>query len=114
MTKPEIIKETPITMAEIKDELDKIKKKIEKINFRAEKTEEYLHQFAQLNLAKSKELKEKLDKLNVPRLKEEHIVKMIDLLPGSAEEVKSILQGYTITVTNENLKKIAEAIKEFR
>jgi DNA-directed RNA polymerase subunit F len=114
MTKPEIIKETPITMAEVQDELDKIKKKIEKINFRAEKTEEYLHQFSQLSLAKSKELKEKLDKLKVPRLKEEHIVKIIDLLPGSAEEVKSILQGYTITVTNENLKKIAETIKEFR
>ena len=114
MTKPEIIQETPITMADVKEELDKIKKKSEKINFRAEKTDEYLHQFTQLSLAKAKELREKIDKLKVPRLKEEHITKVIDLLPGSAEEVKSILQGYTITVTAENLKKIAEVTKEFK
>ena len=114
MTKPNIIKETPITMADIKEELEKIKKKSEKINFRAEKTDEYLHQFTQLSLAKSKELREKIEKLKIPRLKEEYMIKIIDLLPCSSEEVKSILQGYTTTVTNENLKKIAEVIKEFK
>jgi DNA-directed RNA polymerase subunit F len=114
MVKPEIISETPILMAELKEELKKMKKKDEEQNFRAEKTEEYLNQFTLLSSAKAKELREKIEKLKVPRLKEEHIIKMIDLLPKSPEEVKSILQGYTITITNENLKKIAEVIKEFK
>ena len=111
MVKPEIIQESPISMADLKEELSKIKKKDEKLNFRAEKTEEYLNQFTILSLKKYQELKEKLEKLKIPRLKEEHIIKIVDLVPLSAEEVKSILQGYTITVTNDNLKKIADCVK---
>jgi DNA-directed RNA polymerase subunit F len=114
MVKPEIIKETPITMAELKDEIDKIKKKSEKLNFRAEKTEEYLGQFTILDSKKSAELKEKLEKMGIPRLKEEHITKIVDLLPVSPEEIKSVLHAYTVTITNDNLKKIAECIKDFK
>jgi len=35
-------------------------------------------------------------------------------MPSSLEELKSILSGYTITVTSENLKKIAEVLKNFK
>ena len=114
MTKPEVIQETPILMSELKEEIDKIKKKSEKLNFRAEKTEEYLNQFSILSSKKSLELKAKLEKLSIPRLKEEHLIKIIDLLPGSIEELKSTLSGYTVTITNDNLKKIATAIKDFK
>ena len=100
-------------MADLKDEIKKIKKKSEKLNFRAEKTEEYLNQFTILSKNKSQELREKIEKLKIPRLKEEYIIKLIDLMPKSLEEVKSVLQGYTLTVTNDNLKKIAECIKKF-
>lgn len=110
MVKPEIISEIPIDMAMLKNELDKIKKKEEKLNFRAEKADEYLHQFTILSYKKSVELREKIEKLKVPRLKEEHIVKIIDLMPGSLDELKSIMQGYTITITNDNLKKMADCI----
>ncbi len=113
MVKPKIIEEKPVSMAELKAEITKIKKKGE-LNFRAEKTEEYLNQFTILDSKKAAELRAKLDKLKIPRLKEEHIVKIMDLLPGSVEELKSTLSGYTVTITNDNLKKIAEAIKEFR
>ena len=114
MTKPEIINEKPISMAEIKDELEKAQKKKEKLNFRAERTIEYINQFTELSLKKSQELKEKIEKLKIPRLKDEHIIKIIDLMPETAEEIKSILSGYTVTVTNENMKKIAEIIKEHK
>ncbi len=114
MVKPEIIHESPISMADLKEELKEIKKKTEKVNFRIEKTQEYLNQFTILDLKKSQELKEKINKLNIPRLKEEHIVKIIDLIPSSVEEVKSALSSYTITVTSANLKKIAECLKDFK
>lgn len=114
MVKPEIIKETPISMANLKDEIEKIKKKSEKLNFRAQKTEEYLNQFTVLDSKKSNDLKEKLVKMNIPRMKEEYIVKIVDLMPSSVEELKSILHAYTVTITNDNMKKIVEAIKEFQ
>ena len=46
-------------------------------------------------------------------MKPEFIVKIIDIMPADQDEVKLVLQGATMTVTKENLKKISDAIKEF-
>jgi DNA-directed RNA polymerase subunit F len=112
MSKPEITEEKPITMAELKEDLKKIKKRDEELNFRAEKTQEYLDQFVNIKDKEGKEIFKKIEGLEIPRLKPEHIVKLIDILPRTPEEVKIVLQGYTITVTKENLKRIADVIKE--
>jgi len=111
--KPEIIKEVPISMSELKTELGKIKKEGEELNFRAERTEEYLNTFVELSAAKSTELRKKLTDSGIPRLKEEHIVKIMDTLPVTQEGVSNVLQGYTVTITKDNLKKIAELVKDF-
>jgi len=112
MTKPDILEETPVTMSALKDELKKIKKRDEELNFRAEKTEEYLQQFEVLKDKDAKELYKKIEDLEIPRLRPEFIVKFIDILPATQEEVKLVLQGATVTVTKENLKRIADVIKE--
>ena len=112
MANEKIISETPLPMAELKEELARIKKRDETLNFRAEKTEEYLSQFNVLDEKEAKELHKKIEALDIPRLRPEHIVKLIDLLPVTPDEVKSILQGYTITVTKENLKRVADVIQE--
>jgi len=111
MAKPEIVSETPINMTELKKELDAIKKHDKELNFRAQKTEEYLQQFCELDEKKAKEIYDKLESLKIPRLKEVHIHKIIDTAPKTLDELKVILQGYTITVNNDNLKKIVEALK---
>jgi len=113
MLNPEIIEEKPITMGELKDELERIRKRDKELNYRETRTEEYLHHFVTLNKEKRDELRKKLEGLNIPRLKVLHISKMIDLLPGTLDEVKIILQGYPMTVNNENMKKIADTIKKF-
>lgn len=98
-------------MAEVKDDLSKIQKKTEELNFRANKTLDYLKEFSKKSLGKSKELYDAIEALNIPRLKEEHIVKIVDTLPKYPEEVKALLSGYTLTISNENAKKIAETVK---
>lgn len=108
-----VLSETPITMAELREDLKKIKERDNELNFRANKTEEYLNMFSAMDAGKAVELKDKIKKLDVPRLKEEHMTKIIDIMPSTPEEVKSLLQGYTITVNNDNLKKIADAVAEF-
>ena len=108
-----LISETPITMAELKEDLKKIKERDKELNFRANKTEEYLNMFSTLDADKARELMGKIKKLDIPRLKDEHITKIVDLLPVSADEVKSILQGYTVTVNNDNLKKISETVADY-
>lgn len=108
-----ILSEKPVTMFEVKDELTKIQKKNGELNFRANKTHAYLQEFAKLSGKKAKELFEAIVALDVPRLKEEHIVKIVDTMPKYAEEVKSLLSGYTITITTENAKKIADTVSEY-
>ncbi|MEK6942465.1 MAG: hypothetical protein AABX00_00170 [Nanoarchaeota archaeon] len=107
----QIVSETPINMHQLKNELEKIKKRDKELNFRANKTEEYLHQV--LADVKETDLFEKMQKLNIPRLKDQHIHKIIDLAPTTINELKVILQGYTITVSNDSMKKIVETVNEF-
>ena len=78
--KHEIIEQKPINLNEVKEELEKIKKRDEELNFRAQKTYEYTQQVAKLG-KKAKELYEKLEKLSVSRLRDIHLHKIIDTLP---------------------------------
>ena len=108
----DIIAENPISTYELKAELEKIKKRDKELNFRAARTEEYLNQVVSFN--KSSDLYEKLVKLNIPRLKDSHIKKIMDIMPKTANDLKIVLQGYTVSVSNENIKKIVDTINEFK
>ncbi len=112
--KPEIIEEQEIPMFSLKEELAKIKKRDGELGFRANKAEEYLGNFVFLKPKEAKELVEKLKKLQIPRLKNQHIFKIVDLLPETPEELKFILQSFTITINSENAKKITELVKSFK
>ncbi len=110
---PEIIKEVPISIYELKKEINKIKKRDEEMPIRVGKTEEYLNQFANLTYKDAGALEEELKSLNIPRLKDKQIKKIIDLLPASVEELKIILQGYTLTVSKDNMAKIISVVKKY-
>ena len=111
MTDMQIVSEVPINLYELKKDLDRIKKRDRELNFRANRTEEYLNDIAILK--NTEELFDKLIKLNIPRLKEQHIHKIIDITPTTLNEIKAVLQGYTVTLSNESMKKIVDAINEF-
>jgi len=113
MTNPEVLSQTPISMAELKEELEKIKKRDKELGLRAQKAEEHLNQFAKLDSKKAVELKDQIEKLKIPRLRDSHIVKIVDLLPKTVEDLKVILQGYALTVSNDNLKKIVEVVRKY-
>jgi DNA-directed RNA polymerase subunit F len=113
MTKPKILNEEPMSMVDVKQKLAEIKKKDKELNFRANKTEEYMSQFVEISPKQEEEIKAKLNKLKIPRLKDMHIIKILDTLPSSPQQLKAILQGYTITLTAENMKKITDVTKEY-
>lgn len=112
-TKPEILEEKEMSLYEVKEEIAKIKKREEEVNFRVQKTDEYLNTFTTLTNKQYKELVEKLQKLEIPRLNDKHIFKIVDILPKTIEELKVVMQGYPLTINNDNIKKIAKAIKDF-
>ena len=111
MATNDILAENPISMYELKAELEKIKKRDKELNFRSARTEEYLNQVAALS-KKPSDLYEKLAKLDVPRLKESHLKKIIDIMPKTVNDLKVVLQGYTVSVSSENIKKIVDIINQ--
>ena len=114
MVKPEVIEQRPIGIAEVKDILGKIHKRDDELSFRAGKTEDHVNEMSTLGIRKSKELIKKLEELEIPRLRPQHILKIVDTLPENAEQLKIILSGYNVTVVKDNLKKISDIVDEYR
>ena len=110
----EILEEKPINIILVNEEIKKIKKKYKEVNYRVGKVEEYLHYFVKLKPNEEKQLREELINLQIPRLKEEHIHKLIDIMPTTADDVKMVLEAYPITVTKANCEEIAKVIKKYK
>ena len=110
---PTIQEETPISVYDLQKELKAIKKRNEELGLRSTKTQEYIDQFTPLKEKEAEELEKKITELNVPRLKDVHVKKIVELLPASVEELKVIVQGYTLTVTKDNMQKIISEIEKY-
>lgn len=107
----------PIGLQEVSEEIKKIIKRDEEQglekNFRLNKTTEYLKDFLTLTKKQMQDLRKEIEDLQIPRLKEEHIFKIIDTLPQTQEEVSLLFAGQTITISQDNVKKIAEITKKY-
>ncbi len=113
MTKPTILEETSLNMITVRKNLEKIKKRDSELNFRAQKTEEYLQQVTKLTNKDHEALLKELEALNIPRFKDGHFNKIIDLLPKTPELVKLLFQGQTISISDDNAKRIAAVVEKY-
>ena len=57
MANTEILNEVPITMTELKDKLEDIKKRDKELNAKAQKTHNYLTKFVDIKVNEAKKLK---------------------------------------------------------
>ena len=112
MSEIELIEERPVTLTEMKTKLEEIEKRDKELNFRANKTKDYLSTLDLLNRKKVEDLTKKINDLNIPRLKDRHIVKIVDIMPKDLDSLKIIISGENITLKEEDLKKILEVIKK--
>ena len=108
-----IINENAISMHEVRKLLKKIQKKEEELNYRANKTVEYLNHFDKLKDKEYDELHKKLEGLKVGRIREQQIIKIMDVLPLTPEEVRSVLQHFNISLNLADLKKIADTVSKY-
>jgi len=67
----------------------------------------------QCPVCKKGELKKKLQDLKLTRLKEEHITKIIDFLPATANDLKIVLMAYPLSLPKKDQDGIVEVVKEF-
>ena len=110
---PKIISQTPVTLAELREEITKIKEREKEASIRITRMEDYLNAFVELSPEQGKELRTALTNLAINRLKEEHICKIVDILPKTVNELKVVMQGYALSLTNDASSKIIDTINEF-
>jgi len=107
MSDIKIIVEDPISSVDLFNELNKIKKKDKELNPKAQKTFEYLSAIGIPKEKEVEELKKKIIGLKIPRLKERHINKIIDIMPGDLDSLKTLFSGENITIKQEDLNRIS-------
>ena len=108
----EIISEKSITISELKERLLEIKKRDKELTPRTNKVIDYLNQFSAQKTSKIKSLKEKMLALNIPRLKERHICKIIDIYPQDMDNLKILFAGESIQPKQEDLNRILTLLQE--
>lgn len=72
----------------------------------------FIKKFVVLKSKDAKEMKQKLEALDLMKMKPEHIVKIIDLLPEDKEDLSKIFSSVGLDEDEE--KKILEIVKEFK
>lgn len=106
----EIIEERPLTLAELKTKLGS-RKATKEENIRTKKMIDYLDNFSKLKPKENEEIKKKINELNISRLKEKSIAKIIDIKPEDIDSLRMILTGDNTTIKQDDLKKILECLK---
>ena len=97
----------PLDMSESKkileslEETDKIKQ-----------VDAFIKKFSKIKSDKSKKLKEELKNLELLKLKEEDIVKIIDLMPEDVLDLNKIFVD--VALNEDETNKILEAIKKYK
>lgn len=110
MSEFELVEEIPVNLVELKEKFKVFKNN--GLSFRAEKTNAYLDLFVVASTKEAKELSEKIMNLNIPRLKERHIVKIIDIMPKDIDSLRLLFSAETLTIKDEDLKKILDVIPQ--
>jgi len=110
MSSIEILDEKTLNLAGLKEKLEKVKKRDKDLSARSIKTYDYISKHAK-DGKKVKNIKDKLSNLDILRLKERHINKIVDIKPKNIDELKAVLSGENLTLKQDDLNKVLEAIK---
>ena len=72
----------------------------------------FVKKFTKLKAKEAKELRVKIQKLNILKLDEKSISKIIDLMPSNEEELSKVFVG--LSLDEEETKKVLDVVKEFK
>jgi len=101
-----IIETKPLSLAETKEIVETSGDEGE------EEIKSFLKKFTKLDIKKAKQLREELEGLDIMRMKDEHIVKIIDLLPEDVSDINKIFAE--VSLEENEINKILEVVKKYR
>lgn len=99
-----IIQNEPLSMAESLDYIKKDEKNSE--------VDSFIRRFTELSSKDAKELRKKINELNMIKIKQEHVSKIIDLLPDNSADLNKIFVG--VSLDEDETKHILDIIKEYK
>lgn len=93
----------PLSLAEVRARVEHAEEK--------QPIHEYLKQYCKISLEKAQALAEALAALKSIKIKEEHIVKVVDFLPRDAEEVHKIFND--VSLDESEVGAILDVVKQY-
>jgi len=112
MPELKIANSVPFTLGELAEEL-KPKNSKEDILPIQQKVLDHSVKFSKLNKSQEPKLFKELEALEVPRITKEHIATIVNIMPKSVNELRTVFTGSKTTVAPENLEKIQKTIDKY-
>jgi DNA-directed RNA polymerase subunit F len=100
----------PISMAEAKEIIQAQNQEEEKIK----NVNVFLKKFSKLSPEKAKTLKKEIVALNIIKIKNRHIAKIIDILPEDSDDLKKIFVGEDISLDQNESSNILNVVKKHK
>ncbi len=99
----------PVPMAEAKEIM--IKKEEEGLSYEQKLAVEHLKEFTKLDKEKAEKLMEEIS--GVVKLSDEILIQIVDILPRTKEELKTITSSEKFALRDEEIDKILEIINKY-
>ena len=107
----EVKEKHPLSLSHVQDALKKLEERDGELNFRAKRVKEYVDVMHPTSLKDAESIEKKLVALDIPRLKPQHISKLVDIHPQDMDSVKLLFSAEHITIKQEDLDKILSVMK---
>ncbi len=114
MTAAKLVESKPVTLTQVKAALDEIQKRDTELGYRSTKVKDFLETFPPvLSIKRKEDLYKKIDALGLTRIREEQIVKIIDFLPQTADDLRVVLAAYPLSLPKKDQDAIVSVIGDF-
>ena len=113
MSNYEILSKKGISNLEVQNLIKEKTKEVEELTYREEKTKDFLKKAVKLNKTNYEKAKKEVEALEIPRLEEEQIIKILDNLPKNGTELRAIVSHSGTVIVDENLEKILGVLKNY-
>jgi DNA-directed RNA polymerase subunit F len=113
MSNYEVISTEPVSNAFAGDIIKK-KAKEQELTYREEKVKDYLKNFQKLSKTDFEKARKELEALEIPRLDEMHLVKILDIGPQDGTELRAIVSHSGTVLVDENVDKILGVLKNYQ
>ncbi|MFP4401684.1 MAG: hypothetical protein ACLFPL_00485 [Candidatus Nanoarchaeia archaeon] len=113
MANYEIINQKPIHTSRVFDEIS-TRTQNREMTYREERTLEYLKKFNKLSAKQFEEAYSELVSLEIPRIEEFQLIKILEIMPKNGPELRAIISHGGVVVVDETVTQILDVLKKFQ